>query len=156
VRRGAYVARSGAALYLVLTVLLCVACDSTIAFFIQNETDELHYVRVTVNRTGRVYVHHVEPRTSGFATRGVVPGPGDQGDVYTVELLDAACNPIAEWGMPSTGGYLKVSGAPEFLPGYYAEDPPSPDGTGEIGASEPPDGLRHVTVLRCGATDTLP
>jgi hypothetical protein len=150
------VARSRAALSLVLTALLCVACDSTINFYIQNETDELHYVRVTVNSSGRVYVHHVEPRTSGYAVRSVVPGLGDQGDVYTVELLDAACDPIAEWGMPSTGGLLRISGAPEFLPNYLPEHPPGPDGSGEIGASALPDVLRHVTVLRCGATDTLP
>lgn len=155
-RTGPHVARSGATLSLVLPALFCAACDSGIAFYIHNETDELHYVRVTVNRTGRVHVHEVEPRTSGYASRNFVSGPGDEGDVYTVELLDAGRTPIAEWGMPSTGGYLEVSEAPEFVPGYYVEDPPSPDGTGDIGTSQPPDVLRHVTVLTCGATDTLP
>lgn len=137
---------------LVLTLLLCTACDHYFELYIQNETNELHYVRVTVNRTGGVYVHHVEPRTSGYASQFVMPGL-PQDDVYTVELLDAACNPIAEWGMPSTGGFLRVSGAPEFLPWFPAEDPASP---GDIGPSGLPDVLRHVTVMRCGATDTLP
>jgi hypothetical protein len=139
---------------LVLTLLLCTACDSFFELYIQNETDELHYVRVTVNRNGYVYVHRVEPRTSGFAGQFVAPGPPED-DVYTIELLDAACIPIAEWGMPSTGGYLEVSAAPEFVPGPL-EDPPSPSGTGDVGASQPPHGFEHVTVLACGAVDTLP
>jgi hypothetical protein len=141
-------ARSGPALALLLTLLVSTACDSVIAFYIRNETDQPHYVRVTVNRTRGVYVHQVDPRASGYASRGVVPGPGDEGDVYTVELLDADCNPIHEWSMPSTGGYLEIADEPEFVPGAYFEDPPSPDATDDIG-------LQHVTVMDCGATDTL-
>ena len=143
------IARPGPAFLLLLVLLVCTACDSVIAFYIQNETDQPHYVRVTVNRTGGIYVHQVDPRASGYATQGVVPGPGDEGDVYTVELLDAECNPIREWSMPSTGGYLEIADESEFVPGAYYEDRPSPDPTDD-------SGLQHVTVLECGATDTLP
>ena len=141
-------------LLLVLVIPALAACDSYFELYVQNETDELHYVRVTVNRTGGVYVHQVEPRASSYASQFVAPGPPED-DVYTVELLDAACIPIAEWGMPTTGGYLEVSAAPEFVPGPFFEDPPYPYGTGDIG-SQQPDDLKHVTVLACGVTDTLP
>jgi hypothetical protein len=147
--------RIGPALVLLLTLLICSACDSAIAFYISNKTDQLHYVRVTVNRTGGVYVHQVDPGASGYAVQGVDPGPGDDGDVYSVELLDAECNPIREWSMPSTGGYLEIADPPEFVPGYF-ETPPGSDSAGGVDPSLAPGGLQHPTVLECGATDTLP
>ena len=114
---GALTARSRA-ISLMLAALFCTSCHGWFAFSVRNDTDELHYVRVTANRTGQIYVHQVDPRTSGAASFGPIdPGP-PEGDVYTVELLDATCSPLAEWGMPSTGGYLKISGTPEFFPDY--------------------------------------
>ena len=155
-RTRALAARSGAALCLMLAAVFCTSCHAWFSFYIRNETNELHYVRVTVNRDGGVYVHQVDPRTSGYATSGHPAVPWNEGDAfaYTVELLDEACNPIAEWGMPSTGGYLEISEVPEFLPGELP--PASPQDTGESGASESPDRLEHMTVLACGATDTVP
>jgi hypothetical protein len=148
--------RPGAVLFLALTMLLCTSCHAWFSFYIQNETDERHYVRVTVHRNGAVYVHEVDPRTSGYAGGHGPAVPWNEGDAYayTVELLDEGCSPLAEWGMPSTGGYLEISEAPEFLPGELP--PASPQDTGESGASESPDSFEHMTVLACGANDTLP
>jgi hypothetical protein len=143
---------------LLLIATLCVACDSITAFYIQNDTNDLHYVRVTVNRTGGVYVHQVDPRTAGYAVNSVDPGPPDEGDFFTVELLDATCTLIDAWGMPSTGGYLEISATPEFIRGFeaaYSAVDEASDGV-EPSGSRVSDGVRHPTVMECGATTILP
>jgi hypothetical protein len=149
-------ARSRAALSLILVAVFCTSCHGWYTFDIQNDTDELYYVRVTVNRTGAVYVHQVDPRASGTAAYGIPPTAPDEGEPFTVELLDADCNPVAEWEMPEIGGYLEISGAPEFVPGgWIPVESASTEGTGDAVASLPADELQHETVLACGATDTF-
>jgi hypothetical protein len=130
-------------------------CDSIQAFYVRNVTDEPYFVRVTVNRTGAVYVHQVDPRSAGFASQGVVPGPGDEGDGFSVELLDASCDRIDEWGMPSSGGYLEISENPRFNRGFEAAHSAVDASDGLNPSSSPANGLQHPTVLECGATDTL-
>jgi hypothetical protein len=135
---------------MLLIALICIACDSFMAFYIQNETDDLHYVRVTVQRTGGVYVHRVEPGASGYAAQGLT-GAGDDDDHFTVELLDRECNPIDEWGMPFSGGLLRIDEEPHFVPGYYSEpvDSTGPSDGGSGAANT------HVSVIECGATETI-
>jgi hypothetical protein len=138
-----------------LVAVLCTSCHGWYSFYIQNDTDELHYVRVTVNRTGAVYVHQVDPRASGPAAYGIPPASPDEGEPFTVELLDADCNPVAEWAMPEIGGYLEISAAPKFVPGGFPADSASTQDTGDVGASPSADDLQHETVLACGATHTF-
>jgi hypothetical protein len=143
---------------LILLLLLCAAltaCDSIQSFYIRNVTDEPYFVRVTVNRTGTIYVHQVDPRSAGYASQGVVPGPGDEGDVFSVELLDATCDPIGEWGMPSSGGYLEISAAPRFIRGFEAALAAAEASDGPKPTGSPANSLPHATIMECGATDTL-
>ena len=151
-RRGALASRSGLALVALLVALICVACDGYQKFYIQNDTDNLHYVRVTVHRTDDVYVHRVEPRATGYAARGVTSPSDDADDAMTVELLDAECNPIDEWGMPLSGGFLRIDEEPDFVRGYYSE----PVSSLEPSAGASAVGNTHLTVFECGATDTIP
>jgi hypothetical protein len=132
-----------------VAVLAAAGCDTIGQLRLRNDSDTTFLSRVSAR--GSVNVEEIPAGVDDIAA-SVIPGfaPG------RIELLRGDCSVVRSWPFPQGGGVLVVApdGSGMFYPADANDAEPSPPEFSPTASAR--EGRLVRSVLRCGATETVP